>query len=159
MSIPPTAKADVRDPNQRWEMWHNHPDLDGGRNKGSQWPSAGDLGAAVEHRGLASVGVINETGEWTYIDIRRRKGLNGPGLNAWIDDVEQAAERTLSNAKAKNEPVKLTRSEATMRALERRATSESFMERGTEPTPSWSTASCKMISCERGQVPSNARRR
>ena len=119
VSIPPKARADVRDGNQRWEMWHNHPDLDGGRNKGSKWPSAGDLGAAVEHRGLASVGVINETGEWTYIDIRRRKGLNSPGLSAWIDDVEEAAERTLSNAKAKNEPVKLTRSEATMRALER----------------------------------------
>ena len=71
VSIPPMARADVRDGNQRWEMWHNHPDLDGGRNKGSQWPSAGDLGAAVEHHGLASVGVINESGEWTYIDRTR----------------------------------------------------------------------------------------
>ena len=119
VSIPPMARADVRDGNQRWEMWHNHPDLDGGRNKGSQWPSAGDLGAAVEHRGLASVGVITETGEWTYIDIRRRKGLNGPGLRAWINDVEQAVQRTLRNAKAEGDTVDLTQSEATMRALER----------------------------------------
>ena len=81
--------AELRDPPERIEVWHNHPYANG--EPGSAVPSAEDIGAAVMP-GMAALTTVDDNGRWTRIWRGENAEYHPLVVTQWVQNVRKLAE-------------------------------------------------------------------